>query len=446
MLFALVVALPLHAEELPRNVILMIPDGMGPAAVTLARLFAPQGRLTLDGHWVGASITYAERHLVTDSAAAGTAIASGVRVVNGALNTAPDGRPLLNVMVAARQQRQMATGIVVTCILPHATPAAFSAVASSRTQYQKIAAQQAALPPDVVFGGGRRWFLPADAGGLRTDGRNLLDELRSKDVMVILSREEFDGPLRAPVWGLFAGGDLSYEMDRIAPDQPSLAEMVGRAIELLSARPEGFFLMVEGSKIDHAAHANDAATMVKDILAFDDAFNVAVQFARRDGGTLVVALADHETGGLTIIGGTWNPEVRGPLRLRAVKASTARMAGLIADARLDPEAVLSEMAGITDATDEELASLRRQAARAADVMKPLAAIINRRLALSWSTGGHSGGDVGVYAFGPGRDRFRGAYPHARIARAIAELLGLDLHQPAPLPEGIPPPAAAPSYD
>jgi len=447
LLFALIAALPLRAEEdPPRNVIVMISDGMGPAAVTLARLFAPEGRLALDEYLVGASITHSERHLVTDSAAAGTAIASGVRTFNGALNLDPAGRPVLNVMTAARRQRQMATGIVVTCILPHATPAAFSAVAPSRSQYLEIAAQQAALPPDVAFGGGRRWFLPVDAGGLRTDGRNLLDALRENGVTVIRSREEFDGPLQPPVWGLFSGGDLNYEIDRVAPDQPSLAEMVRRAIELLSSRPEPFFLMVEGSKIDHAAHANDAATMVKDILAYDEAFAAAVAFARRDGRTLVVSLSDHETGGLTIVGGTWNPESRGPLRLRDVKASTARMARLIADARLDPEAVLSEMAGITDATAEELAPLRKRKAAAAELTKPLAAIVNRRLALAWSTGGHSAVDVGVYAFGPGRERFRGAHPHARIARAIADLLGLDLAQPPPLPEGVPPPAAAPRDD
>ncbi len=445
-MLTLIVAWTALADEPPRNVILMVSDGMGPAAVTLARLLAPEGRLALDAHWMGASITHAERYLVTDSAAAGTAIASGVRTVNGAINMDPDGRPVLNLLTAARLQRGMATGIVVTCVLPHATPAAFSAVAPSRAQYLEIAAQQAALPPDVAFGGGRRWFLPKEAGGVRPDGRNLLDELREKGVAVIRSREEFDGPLQAPVWGLFSGGDLNHEIDRVAPDQPGLAEMVRRAIHLLADRPEGFFLMVEGSKIDHAAHANDAATLVRDILAYDEAFATAVEYARQDGRTLVVSLSDHETGGLTIVDGTWDPEWRGPLRLRQIKTSTAKMARMIAEFGLAPDAVLSELAGVTNLTKEELATLKIKKATASVLVKPLTAIINRRLALAWSTGGHSAVDVGVYAFGPGSERFRGAHPHMRIAQTVADLLGLDLAQPPPLPEGVPPPPASAAAD
>ncbi len=261
------------------------------------------------------------------------------------------------------------------------------------------------------------------AGGARTDGRDLFAETEARDVTVVTDPADFDGIGSTPVLGLFAPDHLDYEVDRT--DQPSLAAMTEKALGLLAGDDAGFFLMVEGSRIDHAAHDNDPAGHVHDVLAFDAAVRAALAFARADGRTLVVATADHETGGMTLgRDGVYDWD---PAYLARVSASADRMGRLIADGE-NPEAVLRAHAAVDSLTAEERTTLGLS-----DELEPrrvenrtLAHLVSRRALVGWTTGGHTAVDVGLYAYGPGADRLRGAMENDAVGRALADVLGLDL--------------------
>ncbi len=283
-----------------RNIILMIGDGMGLTQITAARIHAhgAEGRLALDQMPViGHITTYSADALVTDSAAAGTALSTGLKTDNRRIAMTRDNRPLYSILEAARD-RGMATGLVVTSAITHATPAVFAAHVPHRRQEADIARQMLEGGVDVMLGGGRRFFLPQSAGGERTDGRNLIEEAKMRGYTVVTDSEALNGASGHRVLGLFAHASMTTH----APE-PTLAQMTTRALELLSARREGFFVMIEGSQIDWAGHDNDADKLLRQMLLFDEAVEAALDFARNDGQTLVVVTADHETGGMAIVDG-----------------------------------------------------------------------------------------------------------------------------------------------
>ncbi len=432
-------------SETPRNVILFISDGCGPASFTLARdyLRYKEGReaLALDAIQVGSVRTFATDSRVTDSAASATAYACGIKTYNGAIAVDEDRQAVATVLEAA-EQRGMATGLVATSRITHATPAAFSAHVPSRNMETEIAVQQMAQNVDVLLGGGWGPFVPQDQDGWREDGRHLLDEAAAAGYTVLQDRAAFDAVMTAPVVGLFTRDHMAYEIDRDAAAEPSLAEMTQKAIDLLKGNAEGFFLMVEGSRIDHAAHGNDLAAHLHDILAFDDAVAAALAFAEADGQTLILSTSDHETGGLTIgreVDGrslyTWEPDV-----VDQITASHGAIAAAInaqgESAGLEPISAdnmsvyapivaetIEAHTGIEISADEQalLASSTPQAANFV-----LAEIIARRAVIGWTTGGHTGVDVNVYAYGPGRELFLGNQDNAAIGQHIATLLNFDL--------------------
>ncbi len=283
----------------PENIILMIGDGMGPAQVTAAKIHAGElnmERLTSGGlQW-----TFAEGALVTDSAASGTALATGHKTHNGAVSVTSDGRPVTTVLEHA-ESRGMATGLVATCSITHATPAVFAAHVVDRSMDNEIARQMAESDIEVLFGGGRAYFTPRSTpGGLRDDGRDLLAELGGRSA-IVTSAEEFRelGEVDSAV-GLFA----RQHPGRADAREPSLVELTSKAIEILSRDADGFFLMVEGSQIDWAGHENDADYLVDEMMDFDAAVGAALDFAEQDGRTLVLVTADHECGGLAVVGGS----------------------------------------------------------------------------------------------------------------------------------------------
>jgi alkaline phosphatase len=408
----------------PRSVILMIPDGCGPASITLGRIVAGHP-LALDSILVGACETAPADALITDSAAAATAYASGIKTRNRELGLTPDDRPVATVLEGARA-RGLSTGLVATSRITHATPAAFASHVPERDNEEEIAAEEIDHHIDVLLGGGRLEFVGAGAGGKRTDGRDLIAESRQAGCAVIVNRDQLERITRPPVLGLFAPDHMSYEIDRDTLVEPSLAEMTRKALDLLSRNPRGFFVMIEGSRVDHAAHDNDPATHVREVLAYDEAVGAALAFARRDGHTLVISVSDHECGGLT--DGIWSdrdtastlkPEV-----LRRVRASASRMAGEIRGGE-PPEQVLARDAGVRDLAPEEAAALRDAAARGG-LTRAIGALLSRRACVGWTTRGHTAADVGLYAWGPGAERLRGTHQNTDVAWAVAGLLGLDL--------------------
>ncbi len=405
----------------PRNVIVMIADGFGPASATLAREFSG-APLALDEIQRGVVRTASSSSRVTDSAASATAYASGVKTYNGAIGVDSLQRPVGTVLEAA-EARGMATGLVATSRITHATPAAFAAHVPYRGAEDEIAAQMVAQGIDVILGGGRRHFVPSDAGGVRTDGRDLLAEARAQGVTVVEDRAGFEAVAEAPVLGLFAADHMDYEIDRT--DQPSLAEMTRTALALLGGDADGFFLMVEGSRIDHAAHANDPVGHVHDILAYDQAVRVALDFARADGHTLVLSVADHETGGMTLGRDgvyAWDPAV-----LARVRASADRMAKLIGEGQRADD-VLRAFAAVDSLSAAERTAIERSGPGPFTVARDRAIgeAVSRRARIGWTTGGHTGIDVGLYAFGPGTAAFHGAMEIDAVGRTLADVLGLDL--------------------
>ncbi len=419
-------------DEPPQNVILFISDGCGPASFTMARGYLQDvvGRpsLALDSILVGSIDTRSSDSRVTDSAAGATAFACGVKTNNGAIAVDPSGRPLTTILEAA-EARGMATGLVVTSKIAHATPAAFSAHVKNRDRMDEIASQQIGEGIEVLFGGGIDQYLPEDGGGARTDGRNLFDEAGESGYQIVTSRSGFDAELRTPVLALFTPGHMSYEIDRDPSVEPSLAEMTQKAIDLLSSKGDGFFLMVEGSRIDHAAHENDAAAHLHDILAFDDAVAGALAFAAGDGHTLVVSTSDHETGGLSLgrnIDGkgiyAWEPRALAKVR----HSEDVVEAQLLAGGEVGE--VVSDEFGIDpkDLTSAELKAERSAVKRkdASALHDAVHEMIDRRAIVAWTTHGHTAVDINVYAYGPGASRFKAHNDNTYIGQTIAALLGL----------------------
>lgn len=287
------------AAKAPKNVILMIGDGMGFAQVTLARISLPDGStsLSMDSMKYGGFVkTHSANATVTDSAAAGTALATGHKTNNGMISTLPDGTVVQTILEAA-QAKKKAVGLVTTVTITHATPAVFGSHVDARADEAGIAPQYLDRRIDVLMGGGRYYFMPkSQEGSKRTDERDLLAEARRLGYSVTNTPEEMHPVKRGKLLGLFELSSLSAT----APNPP-LAEMTGKAIELLAQDGDGFFLMVEGGQIDWQAHDNNQAGTVRHTMDFDAAVGRALEFARRRGDTLVIVTADHETGGLTII-------------------------------------------------------------------------------------------------------------------------------------------------
>lgn len=286
----------------PRNIILMIGDGMGVSQVTAGRTV--KGRLALEKFpHIGLLLTHAHGDdYVTDSGSAATALSAGVTTRNRMIAVGPDSSVVETVLERART-RGMQTGLVAVCNITHATPASFAAHVPSRYMQFEIAEQMAVSGTDILLGSGWGWFLPAGDGGRRKDGRNLLADMQREGYTVVLSDSAFrqlaDRPSRRLI-GLFAENHVG----KVGERRPSLEELTRYAITNLSAGPKGFFLMVEGSQIDWASHdklSDDAAAEMVDL---DNAVEVALQFADDHPGTLIVVTADHETGGYALLGGS----------------------------------------------------------------------------------------------------------------------------------------------
>jgi alkaline phosphatase len=291
LLLCLFSAAAVFAENaVPKNIILFIGDGMGLSQVTAARI--AKGTLEMERCPVAGFVTtWSDGALVTDSAAAATAMSTGVKTSNGALGVTPDGQPLKNVVEYAEENGK-STGVAVACALTHATPAGFIVHVPSRKLDVEIAEQIAASGVDVLFGGGRDHFT--------SPGKPCLPELQKK-MPVVFTAEEFrqlGTPEQAAA--LLYPGQPPYAAQR----DVSLKELTQKAIQILSQDPDGFFLMVEGSQIDWAAHQNDGTNVVSEVVDFDEAVGAGLDFAEQNGETLVIITADHETGGFAVLGGS----------------------------------------------------------------------------------------------------------------------------------------------
>jgi alkaline phosphatase len=296
---SVVVLLIAQAVAVPKNIILFIGDGMGPAQLTAAKYV--KGELQMERCTVGGlATTHCSNKFVTDSAAGGTALATGYKTTYRTVSQAADGTPLKTALEVAEAHGK-STGLVATSAITHATPAAFSSHVPSRNMQAEIAEQIAAKEIEVLFGGGYGYFIPqSEEGSLRKDDKNVLESLKSR-MTVITTKEEFNAlETQERVAGLFAINGLPKFSEGRIP----LQAMTAKAIEVLAQNKEGFFLMVEGSQIDWGGHGKDIDYILSEMLDFDAAVGVGLDFAEKNGDTLVVVTSDHETGGLTILDGS----------------------------------------------------------------------------------------------------------------------------------------------
>lgn len=305
-----------------RNLIFMVSDGMGPTSLSMTRSFRQiksglpfDSALVLDQYLIGSSRTRSTSSLITDSAAGATAFSCGLKSYNGAIGVLPDQSPCGTVLEAAKKKGYM-TGLVVTTRITDATPACFAAHVNHRSEEDRIAEQEVGDHPlgqvvDLILGGGRCHFLPNTTdGSCRGDEKDIVDLAKKNGFNYIDNREGFDGlklgsAVKLPLLGLVANTDIPYEVDRRNMNDvyPSLDEMARTALKALSDATkdseQGFFLMIEGSRIDHAGHANDPIAQVHEVLAYDQAFASVVEFLERDDVEgVLVGTSDHETGGL----------------------------------------------------------------------------------------------------------------------------------------------------
>ncbi|KAB8343122.1 hypothetical protein FH972_022715 [Carpinus fangiana] len=457
-----------HKPTLPtgtkRNLIFMVSDGMGPTSLSLTRSYRQHvgglewdNTLDIDKYIVGQSRTRSTSSLVTDSAAGATAFSCGKKSYNGAISVLPDHTPCGSVMEAAKKAGYM-TGLVVTTRITDATPACFASHVNMRSEEDSIAEQLLGDYPlgrtvDLMLGAGRCHFLAnGTAGSCRADDKDLTARAKNVGFHYIDDRAGFDAlnggkdaPL--PLLGLFADEDIPYEVDRRYENDvyPSLDEMAQTAIQALTDATKhsskGFFLMIEGSRIDHAGHGNDPVAQVHEVLAYDAAWSSVISFlsSSADPG-VAISTSDHETGGLATAKQVhayeypqylWHPSVLANashsvewlMRDYARHLAGADGAASRADTRKYLQRALGEHLGIHDASAAELDLLLDRADYA---VWTFADILSRRAQTGWSTHGHSAADVNIYA--SDRDEARalaGSRENTEVGKFLRDYLGVE---------------------
>ena len=287
-----------------KNVIFLVVDGMSSGTMALADLISKR-QYGKTSHWVNLYETRKDYHrglmdvasldsVVTDSAASAAAWGSGKRQNNGAVNMGPDGEVYHTILEIFRDAGK-STGLVTSTRLTHATPAGFGANVPSRSLEDDIAKQYYEREYDVLMGGGDRHFRP----DRRRDGTDLYDGFQKKGYTVVKTKSELARATRnSKMLGVFYDSHLPYMTDyntlsEIQRDVPTLAEMSSAALERLSRNDKGFILQIEGGRVDHAAHGNDAASLIYDQIAFDDAIGVVLDFIENRDDTLVILTTDH---------------------------------------------------------------------------------------------------------------------------------------------------------
>jgi len=454
----------------PLNIIFMISDGFGPTSETFGRTYYQHvnnytyDHLTpLDQIFVGQSRTRSFDSLITDSAAGATAFSCGLKTFNYGVAVDPDSRPCATLLEGAHY-KGMLTGIVVTSRITHATPAAFLGHAIDRNEEDFIATWLAPnitnskydRQVDLLFGGGLCHFIPSyENDSCREDDLNLLEDT---EYLFINDRDSFNrlnntGVL--PVMGLFTPDHMSFEIDRDPKKEPALWEMADKALKILSSsdkNKKGFFLMIEGSRIDMAAHGNDPAAHANDILAYYKTVEIVKKFVDENPNTLLVSVSDHETGGLAL--GyqptkvypkyIWYPEVisnvqkstnQVALEIEEILKSGKNDSGREED---DDNNIIYDLAtniiyekmGIDDITEEELKFIVESdvGRETMELANYLAKMISHRAKIAWTTHGHSGADVNLYAYGKNSELFRGSKENNEIGRIIEKLLGVNLNK------------------
>lgn len=470
------------AEGSPK-VVLFIGDGFGAGQMSLGiaygervegRKLAIQG-LMEEGN-TGYTLAYSAESQVTDSAAGATQIGTGQRVLNETIGLSASGDPVETILEWA-EEHELSTGLVTNMRLTHATPASFAAHQISRyVPEPDIADDMLARNVEVLLGGGARAFVPSgtrvssalsgvpdafDGPSNRRDDADRVSEASSRGYAVVsdLRGLRRESARATKLLGLFSASHLPYVVDRRALNLddrlPSVAEMAEAALEVLERSPQGFFLMVEGGRIDYAGHENDAGSMLQEILDFDRAVGAGLDFQRRHPETLVIVTADHGTGGFSFTYGDGDKvEPRklgsgleyavdhrypGRAELETLGRQSASYVRMLDLAGTDPKRlieVVRQNTGLALTEDEAKRALARDAEGRAftvdfrqfygDQESNPACLLGRALArqtyVVWSTGGHTTDPVLTFGRGPFAERLRGAYWNTHIYDVMKDAL------------------------
>jgi alkaline phosphatase len=486
---------PVQGVE-PKNIILLIGDGMGPESVGLAIYYnrfmngmdkrLNMERLMESGN-TGYCLTYQYGTVITDSASAATALASGIKTRDAIIGKDPDGRPMKSMVDIARKLGK-SSGVISDTRLTHATPAAFYAHMIHRDRENEIAAQFVARGDlTVAFSGGAQHFIPhgmkveeyPDLRGIgkkagwgsskRKDSRDLILEAKHKGYSIVANEKDLTAldPRKADkVLGLFSASGFPSAIDRQPGDQtgvPTLAQLTVIALAILEKNSQGFFLMVEGGQIDWVEHGNDVASVLHEMLEFDRAIGVVMSFAKANPETLVVLTADHDTGGLAIAYSNYNAPA--PVTLPngetwktkhnfAEKSIFEKMARqkksllkMVLDSKGNPAALKKEVEENTafSITEEQAAMLLFREVKGAfpaakdyreffgygagNPSARLAGLFGWEMNTVWAAGTHTHTPVMVVAQGPWGEKFRGLLDNVEIPRIMAQSWGASL--PAP---------------
>lgn len=428
----------------PKYVFVFIGDGMSTPQRLMAEDFSKRtGRGELAMNHLARrteTATKSANKVVTDSAAAATAIACGEKTDNGMLGMRPDGTRLESVAAVAKKAGRK-VGIVTTVTIVHATPAGFYAHNRNRGDSRAIAMDLVKSGFDYFAGGGIGGWTQPKGGYFDTNGNFVkLEEGREavpgidpyslwqtngytfvKDDLAAFKALK---PGR-PVWCVFGESGMDYALDRDG-SQPTLAEIVEKGIELLDG-PDGFFLMCEGGKVDYAGHANDAGGSVAEQLSLDDAVKVATRFAKaHPGETLIVTTGDHETGGL-IRGITGAGAAFDPALLKHQRCTASKFSSIFKNAQEknaafsfdDAMALVRENFGLggpvplTDADRDELKKAFEQK-KPAEFAGAAKRILSAHAGLAWKSGGHTALPTMTTAEGPGSEILEGMTDNTEI--------------------------------
>ncbi|MFO7825144.1 MAG: alkaline phosphatase [Cyclobacterium sp.] len=409
---------PERKSKMAKNVIFLVSDGMSTGTLNMADLLLRQKegkRSRWMGYYQGGFAkrslmdTASSNSMVTDSAAAGSAWGGGMRIPNGALNIGPNGEepvPILQKFQVAGK----AVGCVTSVQITHATPASFCVNQKSRSAMPEIAAQYLDLKFDVMMGGGSELF----EASTRKDNRDLIGEFRKAGFSIARNKDEMsqlNG--KDPVLGVFSEGGMPYALDRendpeLKKSTPSLAEMSAKAIELLGQNPNGFAMQIEGGKVDWAAHGNDAPALLYDQLDFDEAVGVALDFAAKDGETLVIMTTDH---------GNANPGLFSSDKFSKLYTTTRSNEWILRQLSVDNTAsqvrdLIEAYQGLQLKNEEASAILNKFKGPDGDGMYGsgevpshlLASIQTNYTGIGWSGTGHSSDYVELAMYGPGSEK------------------------------------------
>ncbi len=447
--FALFVAyLPLEgqAEQIPlraRNVILLIGDGMGPSHFAAAwhysnRVLNRDLRMSglMKSGRTALLMNDSADAIVTESAAAAGQIATGQLMTAGVVSMTADGSVPVKTIMEMTRERKMASGLVTTSGITDATPAAFAAHVPNRSDENSVAEQQLKFGVDVLMGGRKQFFLPASEGGQRKDNRNLVEEAKNAGYTVVGNSAELKAAPAGKILGLFNMGNMVYEIDRAQTAEPSLAEMADKALQILSGNRNGFFVMIEGGRIDHAAHRNDAAATIRDTLAFDEAVGVAMDFAMKHPDTLVLVTADHETGGMSLIGNSKDSKSYVGMDLQAIAKVQASFQTMEAKWGKQPtperiQEVVKQGMDI-DLTEDEARTVASDSIKkldpynySCDNLHSLAFVLRPYLRVGWGSQTHTASPLFLAGQGPGAKRIGGLMHNTDVFRIMKMALRLD---------------------